>query len=155
VLLSPLLLPMVRVAMISASVYETGSDTYVADLAAYVAFPKFHILSTLANGIYRRLTGNVWEATVYLGLVNLAVIALLCLVAKKNDKQLLLYALSGMVLFCVFASGDWLHLLGHKTIPMPDLVLSKLPFFRNVRTPSRAIVFVYLFLVPHHDGSDG
>jgi hypothetical protein len=146
VLLSPLLLPMVRVAMISASVYETGSDTYVADLAAYVAFPKFHILSTLANGIYRRLTGNVWEATVYLGLVNLAVIALLCLVAKKNDKQLLLYALSGMVLFCVFASGDWLHLLGHKTIPMPDLVLSKLPFFRNVRTPSRAIVFVYLFL---------
>ena len=113
--------------MISASVYETGSYTYCPS-GRVCCISEFDVLSTLANGIYRRLTGNVWEATVYLGLVNLAVIALLCLVAKKNDKQLLLYALSGMVLFCVFASGDWLHLLGHKTIPMPDLVLSKFPF---------------------------
>jgi hypothetical protein len=29
---------------------------------------------------------------------------------------------------------------------MPDLVLSHLPFFKNVRTPARAIVFVYLFI---------
>ncbi len=29
---------------------------------------------------------------------------------------------------------------------MPDIALSKLPFFANVRTPARAIVFVYLFL---------
>jgi hypothetical protein len=29
---------------------------------------------------------------------------------------------------------------------MPDIVLSHLPFLRNVRASSRAIVFVYMFL---------
>jgi hypothetical protein len=29
---------------------------------------------------------------------------------------------------------------------LPDIVLDRLPFFANVRTPSRAVVFVYLFL---------
>ena len=49
-------------------------------------------------------------------------------------------------MFCVLASGATLHVLGIPTIPMPDALLSELPFFANVRTPSRAIVFVYLFL---------
>jgi hypothetical protein len=48
--------------------------------------------------------------------------------------------------FCIFASGDSLHVLGHRTIPMPGAALSQLPFFSNVRTPSRAIVFVYMFM---------
>jgi hypothetical protein len=51
-----------------------------------------------------------------------------------------------MAVFLVIASGDSLHVLGIRTIPMPDALLSKLPFFANVRAPSRAIVFVYLFL---------
>jgi hypothetical protein len=145
--LSPILVPMVRAAMGNASVYEQG-HTYVADVFAYLAFPPYHLLGSMAHGIYQRLlrANNEWEATVYLGLVNVAVLAWLCLTAEHKDASLLKYVLCGMGVFCIFASGDWLRVLGHDIILMPDAVLSRLPFFANVRTPSRAIVFVYLFL---------
>ena len=146
VALSPILVPMVRAAMESASVYAQGGDRHVADVFAYLAFPRFHLLASLADGVYRRLTGNEWEATVYLGFVNLAVLAGLCVATRHKDARLLTYVLCGMATFCIFASGDWLHVLGHRIIPMPDAALSQLPFFRNVRAPSRAIVFVYMFL---------
>ena len=121
-------------------------DDFVADVSGYVVFPPVHLLGGLTEDIYSRLTGNPWEATVYLGLVNLVVMAWLCLCAKQKDSGLLTYVLSGMAVFCVFASGASLHVLGKSTIPMPDALLSELPFFANLRTPSRAIVFVYLFL---------
>lgn len=150
--LSPLLVPMVRAGLGSTSVYLPGSDWYVADLLAYPAFPPFHALGPWAEGIYSRIGENECEATVYLGLVNMAVLAWLYF-AGRGDRRLLTYVLCGMAVFCVFASGDSLHVLGHRfhvpghrTIPMPDVVLSHLPFFKNVRTPSRAIVFVYLFM---------
>jgi hypothetical protein len=135
-----------------ASVYAEGADVYVADLFAYLAFPRSHILAPLADGIYRRVTGNQWEgnnqweATVYLGVVNVVVLAWLCVTARHDESRLLTYLLCGIAVFCVFASGDSLHILGHRTIPMPAMALSQLPFFGNVRTPSRAIVFVYMFM---------
>src|SRR5262245_31981825 len=144
--LSPILVPMVRAAIGNALVYAGGSDLYVADVFAYPAFPRFHILAPLADGIYRRVWGNQWEATVYLGVVNIAVLAWLCLAARHKDARLLIYVLCGMAVFCIFASGDSLHVLGRRTIPMPGATLSQLPFFSNVRLPSRAIVFVYLFM---------
>jgi hypothetical protein len=145
--LSPLLVPMVRTAMGGASVYEPGTDTYVANIFAYPAFPPFHLLGRLSVDIYSRFVdSNEWEATVYLGLVNVAVLAWLWGTGGHKKKKLLAYVLCGMVVFCIFASGDSLHVLRHRITPMPDVVLSHLPFFKNVRTPSRAIVFVYLFL---------
>ena len=144
--LSPILVPMVRDAIGSASVPMGGGDVNVADVFAYAAFPRFHLLGALADGVYRRLSGNEWEVTVYLGIVNIAVLAGLCLAARRHDARLLTYVLCGMATFCIFASGYSLHVLGHKTIPMPDAALSQLPFFRDVRTPSRAIVFVYMFM---------
>ncbi|HTF33087.1 MAG TPA: hypothetical protein VK714_05220 [Myxococcota bacterium] len=153
VLLSPLLVPMVRAGLGSMSAYLSGSDWYVADLLAYPAFPPFHALGPWAEGIYSRLNGNEWEATAYLGLVNMVVLAWLYFSGRVQDRRLLTYVLCGMAVFCVVASGDSLHVLGHplrvpghRTIPMPGVVLSHLPFFKNVRTPSRAIVFVYLFM---------
>jgi len=74
------------------------------------------------------------------------VIAWSCLRAEDRNGGLLLYALSGMLVFCVLASGQWLYVLGHRTVPMPDMVLSNLPLFRSLRGSSRLIVFVYLFL---------
>jgi hypothetical protein len=115
-------------------------------VSGYVVFPPVHLLGSLTRAFYRRFSGNPWEATVYLGLANLVVMGWLCLYAKQKDSGLLTYVLSGMAVFLVFASGDSLHVLGIRTIPMPDALLSKLPFFANVRTPSRAIVFAYLFL---------
>ena len=146
IVLSPLLVPMIKAAISGASVYAEGSNKYVADVFAYVTFPRYHLLAPLVDGINSRLAGNEWEATVYLGLVNILVLAWLYLVARQEDARLLIYVLCGMVVFCVFASGSTLHVLGHKTIPMPGAIFSHLPFFRNVRTPSRAIVFVYMFL---------
>jgi hypothetical protein len=148
--LSPLLLPMVAAAVGGASVYAPGSDIYVANLASYTAFPPFHLLGRLSQGIYARLAEtkdwSEWEGTVYLGLVNIAVLAWWWRAGDKKQRNLLAYVLCGMVVFCIFASGDSLHVMRHRLTYMPDALLSHLPFFKNVRTPSRAIVFVYLFL---------
>ena len=143
--LSPILVPMVRMTMGGPSLYVEGSNEFVADVVAYCAFPWFHLLGPLAQGIYARLSGNVWEVTVYLGVVNIAVLAWLCLAARRKE-ALVYYVLCGIAVFGVVASGDWLHVLGHSTIPMPDAVLSRLPFIADMTSPSRAIVFVYLFL---------
>ena len=146
ILLSPLLVPMVKAALGSASVYQPGGDLYVADVLAYPAFPPFHLLGGLGRIVYEHLTTNEWEGTVYLGLINLGLVAWLYAAARDTDRRLLGYLLCGGILFCIFASGDSLHVFGNRTIPMPDAVLSRLPFVKNVRTPSRAVVFVYLFL---------
>lgn len=147
VLLSPLLVPMVTAAAGGGSEYTAlGTDRFVADVAAYVAFPPVHLLAALGEPIYRNLSGNAWEATVYLGLVNIGVMGWLFLRSQTKDRALLSYVFWGMVVFCVFASGDTLRVLGHRTLPMPGALLAQLPFFENVRTPSRAILFVYLFL---------
>jgi hypothetical protein len=149
-ILSPLLVPMVNAAMVSNAVYhasyKAGTDTYVADLFAYAAFPPFHLLGRATKGIYSRFSGNEWEATVYLGLVNVAVLAWLWKVGRQKERELLTYVVSGMLLFSIVATGDSLHVLGHRIMPMPGVVLSHLALVKNVQTPSRAIIFVYLFL---------
>jgi hypothetical protein len=122
-----------------------GGNLLVGDPLALVAFPPTHILAQAGRGIYGALTGNVWEDVLYLGLVNLAV--LIWALSRKSDKRLLYFALAGMAFFLVIAAGDALHVWGRVTpLALPDMLLSKLPFFGNVRTPARAAVMVYLFL---------
>ena len=155
VLLSPLLAPMIVQAVSGANVYAEGGDLYGADVVGYVAFPPSHLLFSISRGIYSQLSGNPWEATVYLGLVNIALLAWLVLRRKQLDRNLIAFVLSGMALFGVLASGEHLHLLGHPfivrlfgryRIPLPDRLLDLLPFFKNVRTPSRSILLAYMFL---------
>lgn len=148
VLLSPLLVPMVAQAARGANVYAEGTDpeTSVADLYGYVAFPPVHYLSAKSEHISSQMTGNAWENIAYLGLVNIALLAWLILRRKRLDRELIAFVLSGMGVFAVFASGSHLHVLGRSTIPLPDLLLSYLPFFKNVRGPARAMTLVYLFL---------
>jgi hypothetical protein len=148
VALSPLILPMMSQAMRGLPVYADPYDSkkFVADVAAYVAFPPTHIFASVGEPIYRRLTGTVWEATVYLGIVNLGALTWAWFRSEGRDRQIFAYLLAGMATFAVFASGDELHVVGHRAFAMPGALLSGLPFLANVRTPSRAIVFVYLFL---------
>jgi hypothetical protein len=146
VLLSPLVVPMIVQAKAGANVYAGGTDLFVADVSGYVAWPPAHLLSRLSEHMYSRMTGNTWESTVYLGLVNIALLAWLILRRKQLDRGLIAIVLSGMAVFAVLASGRLLHVFGYRTIPLPDLLLSHIPFVKNVRTPSRAIVLVYLFL---------
>ena len=145
-ILSPLLIPMIAEAARGAAVYTQASDTntYVADVAAWLAFPPAHLLHNVTGFVYARATGFPWETTVYLGIVNIA--ALVWCWFQRPHSSHLPYVLAGMATFLVIASGDSLHVLGRALLPMPDALLSSLPFFANVRTPARAAVFVYLFL---------
>lgn len=143
-LLLPWFVPMV-ITGLKNPVYYVGSNMFVADLAAFIAFPPTHLLARYGSGIYAALTGNVWESTVYLGLVNLG--ALAWVLTRKGSKALQNYALGGMIFFAVIAGGEALHVAGHVTpLHLPGVILAKLPFFANVRTPARAMVMVYLFL---------
>jgi hypothetical protein len=145
VVLSPLFVPMVVAALDNPSVYAVGRGQ-VADLFAFAAFPPYHLLSFLGEGVYWRMTANAWEGTVYLGVANAAVVGWLLLSGKARGDRLVPYLLLGMVVFGVLSVGGRLHVLGQPTLPMPEGLLSQLPFFSNVRGPSRAIVMVYLFL---------
>lgn len=145
VVLSPLIIPMV--IAVRPSVYMPGGNIYVADVLAYVTFPPAHLLFGLTRGLYLRFTGDPWEATVYLGLVNLVVLGWGCLRTGVGRNSLMFYVVFGMLVFCILACGETLHVAGISThVPLPDTALDKLPFFANVRTPARAIVFVYLFM---------
>jgi len=146
-LLSPLLLPMLRLSGHSG-VYNSGANFFVADPVAYFAFPPTHLLASWTAHLYNQLSGNLWEATVYFGLVNVALLVWLRVRTWREKDPLLVYVFAGIITFCVFASGETLHVFGHDLtwFHLPDIVLSKLPFVANVRTPSRAIVMAYLFL---------
>jgi hypothetical protein len=142
-LLSPWLIPMI----IARGPAYGGTNAFVADFLALIAFPPTHFLAQFGESIYARLTGNAWEATVYLGLTNLVVLAWAMARRTEVDKRILHYALCGMLLFLVLAAGETLHIGGHPSgLVLPYFVLVKLPFFGNVRTPARAIVMVYMFL---------
>jgi hypothetical protein len=143
--LSPLIVPMALAT--HPSVYEPGGNIFVADLAGFFAVPPEHLLAGLTRGLYARFSGHPWEATVYLGIVNLGVLAWACRHTGFSRNSLMFYVVFGMLAFGVLACGESLHIAGILThIPLPDAGLDRLPFFANVRTPSRAIVFVYLFL---------
>jgi hypothetical protein len=145
--LLPLIVPMMREAS-APQIYGGGGNTFVADLAGYLAFPPAHLLASWTRGLNARFTGNIWEATVYLGVVNVAALVFLWVRARPKRDPVLTYVLWGMLAFCILASGECLHVAGHVLtyLHLPDVVLAKLPFVANVRTPSRAIVMAYLFL---------
>jgi hypothetical protein len=145
VLLLPLILPMVQAA--APHLYYPGGNVFVADLLGYVTFPPGHLLESVSRPLFERFSGNAWEAAVYLGVVSVAVFAWYCTRVGLRRSSPAFYPLAGMLFFAVLASGETLHVAGVATfIHLPDIVLDKLPFAGNVRTPARAIVFVHLFL---------
>jgi len=145
VILSPFLVPMILAS--APSLYFPGAKLFVADLAGFVAFPPQHILASITRGLYARFTGNPWEATVYLGLINIALLSWHWGRTGLARPSLNFYCAFGMLIFGVLAAGESLHVAGVTTfVFLPDAALDRLPFFANVRTPARAIVFVYLFM---------
>lgn len=144
ILLSPILIPMAIYILRSAVENPGGYNTFVADAAAYVAFPPTHLFSALTDGVYKLLTGYPWEDTVYLGLINIGLLAWFYTHAQKSQTRT--YILWGMGVFAVIACGNTLHIFGHWFLPLPGGILSQIPFVDFVRAPARIIVFVYLFL---------
>ena len=143
-LLAPWVVPMMT-STGQLSIRYLGGNMFVADLAAWFAVPPTHLLAQFGSGVYAKLTGNPWEDVVYLGLANAAL--LVWALTRRNDRRTLYYALGGMAFFAVIASGETLHVAGTVTpLHLPALMLAKLPFVSNVRTPARAMVFVCLFM---------
>jgi hypothetical protein len=145
-ILAPILAPMAGAATELASAASNERSPYVADLLGFAAFPRFHAFAPLADGLYSRFTGNAWEATVYLGLANMLLLAWMVLSGQAKRAPVLTYALCGIAVFAVLACGNRLHILGEGTLPLPGAALSWLPLASVMQAPSRAVVLVYLFL---------
>jgi hypothetical protein len=132
----------------STGTYLGGHNDFVADLAGFFAFHPDHILGALTIPLTEIMSGNITENTVYLGVVNIFLIAWALVWGRQlRSTPDLRYCLWGIMVFALFACGSYLHIIGHDTsIPLPTLVTTQIPFLKNIRTPSRAVVLVYLFL---------
>lgn len=144
-MLSPLIIPMI-LKTTSSRLYEEGHNIFLADLLGFITFHPYHLLSKIGKPIYSHFKGNYWEMTVYIGLVNAAL--LLVAFFKKYYKRIenLDLCMAYILLFMLFSLGSWLHIAGQNIyVPLPTLLTEYIPFVKNVRTPSRAVIFVYLF----------
>jgi len=145
ILLMPLLIQMVSLGT-KRNMYKSGHDVYVADLAGYLVFHPYHLLSSVSQPIWSHFRGNLWEMTVYLGLINIGLFIWAFINRHRFQIKEMNFLLWGMIFFMIVASGPHLYILGRETIPLPTAIISVVPFVKHVRTPSRAVVFVYLFL---------
>lgn len=143
-LLSPLIIPMILAT--SPSVYAEGHNYYVADLLGFITFHPYHLLSKLGAPVYSHFQGNGWEMTVYIGLANAALLIVAFL--KKYYKKIenLGFCMACILFFMILSFGSYLHIAGQMLyVPLPTLLSEYIPLLKHVRTPSRAVIFVYLF----------
>ncbi|MBF0217551.1 MAG: hypothetical protein HQL30_11220 [Candidatus Omnitrophica bacterium] len=128
----------------SREVVGGGHGHSVTDVLALFVPYLYHWLG--GHGIFHSLnikfSGSPWEKAAYLGLGNILVLVVAGRGALKSSAKYLLGALS----FLVLSFGINLHILGqaHQVV-LPYTLIQHIPFFRNVRMPVRAMVFVYLF----------
>jgi hypothetical protein len=115
-MLSPLIIPMI-LKTTSSRLYEEGHNIFHADLLGFVTFHPYHLLSKIGEPIYSHFKGNYWEMTVYIGLVNAAL--LLVAFFKKYYKRIenLDLCMPYILLFMLFSLGSWLHIAGQNICP--------------------------------------
>lgn len=147
ILLSPLLVPMLRESR-GASYLEEPlkfSTTYGADLLALFLPSPLH---PLWGSFFHRWTdgfaaGNTAEGIVYLGLAPLILAGVALWRERHSGKVWAALA----VFFGLLALGPYLKVLHRDTgIPLPFLLLRRLPLIRFTRVPSRYVVLVQLAL---------
>jgi hypothetical protein len=119
---------------------------FVIDLLALVVPHSYHLLATPGSAIWQinsMFTGNSWEATGYLGVVALVLVILaLPGIVKKTLKYFF-----GALLFLLLSMGTHIHILGWQSpVLLPYALIRHIPLLSVMHTPSRAIVYVYLFL---------
>ncbi len=145
-LLSPLLIPMMAQGLRNENVYAPGADDYVADALSYFVFAPNHLLAGVVQSVYAHFTGVSYEMTAYLGLPCMALFVWALWNRKRFQIREIYFLGCGILVFMMFASGPFLHVYGHRIFPLPTLLLDFVPFFRNLRGASRAVVFVYLLM---------
>jgi hypothetical protein len=96
----------------------------------------------LVKSINTTYTGNLWEATVYLGVVAAVIFVVACRQVLKQAAKYLIGALA----FLVMTLGAQPHILGRMLpIALTGCLVMFLPFLGNARSPSRFVVYTYLF----------
>lgn len=144
--LAPLIVPMIW-ASIGRPFFKIlhGQDIYVADFFSFFVPHPYHFFSAtgLIQKINGALTGNDWEKTAYLGMINLLLIGFAARpIWRRAGKYFL-----GLAAFMILAMGVSPHFLGRALpLPMPYRLIKALPLFSQARNPSRFIVYAYLFL---------
>ena len=117
---------------------------FSADLFAFVIPASFHSIwgEPLATLLADDFTGNVAEATHYLGLVPLLLVIFF---SQRTPKHQLRLWLIVAAVFGLIALGPRLHLLGTVTgLPLPYTLIDGLPVFSAIRAVGRASVMVGL-----------
>jgi hypothetical protein len=144
VILSPWLIPMVVLGLKHSETMTFGHNTFVGDLAGLIVPPVTHVTGglDLVKSINATYTGNLWEATVYLGIVAIVIFIVACRhILGRTAKYLI-----GTIAFLVMTLGAQPHFLGKmQPVPFPDRLVMFLPFLGNARAPSRFVVYAYLF----------
>lgn len=124
---------------------EGGHSSFVVDVVAFILPYYLHPLSSLnfiaeLNNLY---TGNLWEATAYLGIVN---IILLIYAVRKLANRTAVWS-GALLFFGILSMGSYLHFAGW-TLPLlfPFSIVKYIPILKHVRAPARFITLVYLFI---------
>jgi len=148
ILLSPWIVNMIGTVIQERGQIHVGlksfQQAYVVDLIAFVLPHTYHPFNHLSvvDHINKLFTGHPWESTAYLGMANIIiVVSIFKSCFQKISKYLL-----GMIPFMLLAMGSYLHIFGKVvSVWLPYNLIQHIPIFSMARTPSRAIVFVYLF----------
>ena len=151
----PFIYPLLKVLMNSPGnyMYAGGFSTYSADLVGFFIPTQLHpILGRLVNPIYQNFTGNIAENTVFIGYT--VIFLTLVAVIKNRSNEIKLWIISAIVFF-ILALGPVLHVNGVLegtiegmtwVIPLPYLILMKIPIISMARAPSRFDVMLMLSL---------
>jgi hypothetical protein len=152
---SPFAYPILKEILIAKSsyMYASGFVTYSADFLGFFIPSLFHpLFKGLVAPLYQNFTGNLAEYTVFAGytVIFLALISIL----KVKKKEILFWLLSAITFF-ILCLGPILHVNGivsiacegyNICIPLPYLVLMRIPIISIARVPSRWDILVMLSL---------
>ncbi len=119
-------------------------DTFVTDLLNFVVPTRTMLLVPGAiAGLSHAWTGGDAEANAYIGIPMVALLGFAAL--RWRSLPIVLWSATLAVVIGLLSLGPHLHLGGtiHFHIPLPWLVLQKLPLFDNV-LPARLMLFFYL-----------
>lgn len=140
-------LPTIKLSAQPDGGLELGQEQTVrfsADLFSYLVPASFHTIWGKAAGALftTSFTGNVTEATHYLGLVPLLLVLFLHKAIPAKQKRFWLVV---AIFFLLISLGPRLHILGRvMNLPLPYAVVDGWPVFSAVRAVARASVMVGL-----------
>lgn len=138
--------PTIELGLMSDSPLSLGvkqTERFSADLFSFITPPSWHPVwgSVFYNLFGKYFSGNVFEATQYLGLVPLLLVLFFHQRIPGRQK---LFWLIVAGFFGLVALGPTLHVFGKQFIPLPYAIIDSWPVFSSVRTVARAGVMVGL-----------